>query len=105
MSKAQEHLQAIKETAKSGLDAHINADDTTARSCFRNIIARCERALEESGADEHDPVANPSAAMGAQTSAGNTPRSYTPEAIRQRDMRAGIEAAAAFRRKLAEKYR
>ncbi len=44
-------------------------------------------AVDEPAA--HDPVVNPTAATGAQVSAGQSSRDYSPEAIRKREQLAG----------------
>ncbi len=108
LAAAREHASAIGDHARKALAAHVDGDGSATRRHLREVAAAHAKlrdahdAIARSIRDEpdgHDPAVNPSAAMGAQTSAGQSPRDYSPEAIRQRDQRASIEAA--YKRRVA----
>ncbi len=108
---ARQHAEAVAAYLKRAGTAHAEGDDATVQRCHQAATRACsaldaahdslEHALSES--DEIDPVANPTAAQGAQVSNGQSPRSYTPEEIRARDQRASVDAA--YRRRIAEEAR
>lgn len=107
LNRAREHAATIGEHAKLGLAAEVDGDSTAARRHLRAIAAAHTKlegahdAIDRSlaSASGEDPITNPTGAMGAQTSSGQSPRDSSPEAVRLRDQRAGIDAA--YRRRVA----
>jgi hypothetical protein len=71
----------------------------SARRCIKNAQACVDRAIAEAPPEAHDPIANPTAATGAQTSNGQQPRNYSPEAIRARDQLRSVEYAYEVRKR------
>lgn len=105
-TRARELAAAMGERIKRALEAHVSADSTalgrhlraleTAHARLADAHDDLERALADGGSD---PTVNPTGAMGAQTSAGQSPRDFSPEAIRRRDQLRGCEAGYAVRLK------
>ena len=101
LAHARDHGGVIHENAAKALRAHDSDDYSAARDHLRAVFQACDhlrgahealaRALEPEP-ESHDPIANPTAASGAQVSNGREPRSYTAEAIRMRDQRAAVKA-------------
>jgi hypothetical protein len=96
IDSAREHAQAAAAHLKRARNAHANGDDAAVQRCHRAAAAslgELDRALDAIGSslaesndsDGHDPIANPSAAQGAQVSSGRAPRSFDPETRRQQD--------------------
>lgn len=98
-AKVKRHLNDIAAEAKLSGERHT--DTASSHSATRRAMEAAQRSLkravEEAAPAEHDPVANPTAAMGAQTSNGQSPRDYSPEAIRERDQRRAVEFCHARR--------
>ena len=103
LADARENATAIRLNAKKALEAHVDGDGTATRRHLRAVLA-AHSELQ----DAHDKIAralpddgyqDPTSAAGAQTSNGQAPRDYSPEAIRLRDQRAACEAA--YRRRIA----
>jgi hypothetical protein len=111
LDASRQHAQALATHLKRAGTAHAEGDDATVKRCHQAATRACsaldaahdslERSLSES--DEINPAANPTAAQGAQVSNGQSPRSYTPEEIRQRDQRTSVDAA--YRRRMMEEAR
>ncbi len=85
LKEAAEHLDMALEHHAAGRYASVKRRIELARTCI-------ERAIEAAPA-AHDPIANPTAATGAQTSNGQQPRSHDPETRRQRDQLRSCEIA------------
>jgi hypothetical protein len=97
---ARAKLARILKELESASETH--GDSGSAFSSARRSVEKAkgclDRALEEPAS--HNSIANPSGAMGAQTSAGHSPRDYSPEAVRARDQQRAIEHAHAFRARI-----
>lgn len=96
------HLDDIAVEARLSQIKHgdTGSSHTATRRAIESAQRCVTRAIEAIPEETHDPSINPTAAMGAQTSAGREPRSYTPEEIRQRDQRRAVEAA--YNRRIQE---
>ncbi len=96
--RAQHHGEQLGTHLHNALDAHVYADSDALGKHLRaaersqDLLKAAHRDLEAAIGTGHDPAANPSAAMGAQTSDGQSPRAFTPDQIRQRDQLAGCRA-------------
>jgi hypothetical protein len=103
LEDAQKHLEESIQQHRDMAEGHANHDYATARAALgrsRAAVEKAQRAVDSAfvhtkqapGHELHDPKVHPAAAMGAQVSSGeHTPRSYTPEEIRQRDQRRAVE--------------
>ena len=103
LTDAREAAAAIRAQAKKALEAHVDGDGTSTRRHLREVLAAHGKLQ-----DAHDRIArslpddgyqDPTAAAGAQTSNGQSPRAFDAESIRLRDQRAAITAA--YRRRVA----
>src|SRR5579883_642539 len=97
LARAKRHARTIGRNLSDALDALATGDHETVASHLRAAqqahtwLGSAHAALEEELESRHDQEANPSAAMGAQTSDGQHPRSLTPDDIRARDQRAAVD--------------
>ena len=98
LAAAREHAAAIGDHARKALTAHVDGDGTATRRHLRELAAAHGKLRDAHDAiarsirdepDSHDPITNPTAAQGAQTSNGQSPRGLSPDQIRQRDQLAG----------------
>lgn len=81
LNDAADHLDQALEHHAAGQHSSVKRRIDLARACI-------QRAIESSPGYQ-----DPTAAMGAQVSNGQSPRSLDPEAIRQRDQLRGCELA------------
>jgi hypothetical protein len=86
LNEANEHLDQALEHHAAGRHASVKRRIELARTCV-------QRAVDAA----HDPIANPTAAQGAQTSDGQSPRSFDPEIRRQQDQRRSCQIAYEIR--------
>jgi hypothetical protein len=86
-----QHLADANAHLDTALEHQANDRHSAARRSIKDAQRCINRAIDEAGPADHDPIANPTAAAGAQTSNGQQPRNYSPEAIRARDQQVGID--------------
>jgi hypothetical protein len=79
LEEARTHLAVALEHHAAGRHSAVKRRIELARSAIDDVL------------DAHS-AANPTAEMGAQVSDGQSPRTFTPEQIRQRDQLAGCRA-------------
>jgi hypothetical protein len=85
------HLSDAAAHLENALDHHAAGRQSAVKSSIQSAQRCVQRAIEQSNG--HDPAINPTAAMGAQVSNGQSPRDYSPEAIRARDQRRAVDFA------------
>lgn len=84
LEEATDHLDRALEHHSNGRHGAVKRAVQAAQGCI-------DRALKALKPESHDPVANPTAAQGAQVSNGQSPRAYTAEEIRRRDQLNGCQ--------------
>lgn len=89
LAEAKDHLDAALDHHADGRHGAVKRRVELARACV-------QRAIEAS-----PEYVDPTKAAGAQVSNGQSPRSFTPEEIRLRDQRAGINAS--YQRRIGER--
>lgn len=88
------HIEDAHAHLENALAHHETGHYAAARRETRAAKALLETAIADAKPAQHDDVANPTGNTGAQTSAGQSPRSLlTPEQRRQRDQLASCQIA------------
>lgn len=97
LARARKHARTIGRHLSDALDAHASGDHETVAQHLRAAqsahawLGSAHADIESEIEDGIDPIANPTGAMGAQTSDGQQPRSFSAEEIRARDQRAAVD--------------
>ena len=79
------HLTDAAAHLDNALEHHAAKRYGAVKSSIKSAQSCIERAIDEAAPVAHDPTVNPTAAQGAQTSNGQSPRSFDPEVRRQQD--------------------
>jgi hypothetical protein len=77
-------LTEVSSHLAQAIDHHDAGRPGSARRSIKAAQACVARAIKEAPQDAPDPIANPTGAMGAQTSDGQQPRAITAEDLAKR---------------------